>query len=153
MINSGATSNFPFNSNRHHLSPSESMTDPCTLALQREIAQRMEALQREIDEENHAKEREERERVEREELDRERVKKEKMEREIHERRLAYEASQTTQAGKTGASARTRRGRKSPWRYAARKSRPRGGRRRQRRRYRGTRSSWGESATGAVTRQL
>jgi hypothetical protein len=64
------------------------------------MAQRMEALQREIDEENRTREKEERERVEHEELERERVKKEKMEREIREHRLAYEANQTAQTGKT-----------------------------------------------------
>jgi hypothetical protein len=94
------------------------MTDPRTLALQREMAQWMEALQWEIDEENRAKEREERERVEREELEREWVKKEKLERErlereIREHRLAYEASQTTQVGKTGAEGSKRKGKERP----------------------------------------
>jgi hypothetical protein len=68
------------------------------------MAQQMEALQREIDEENRAREKEERERVEHEELEQEWVKKEKMERgklerEIRERRLAYKVNQMVQAGK------------------------------------------------------
>jgi hypothetical protein len=82
------------------------------------MAQRMEALQREINKENCAKEREEREKEERErveckELEQEWVKKEKMEREIHERRLAYEANQTAHAGKTEMEASKRKGKERP----------------------------------------